>query len=362
MKNKIKVVVTCNLRTDEDEFQMEFDPEHTIELIVKSLLKHGYDATFVDASSPDLIERLREEKPDIVFNRSEGFIYMKNRESLVPAILESMRIPFVGADVLGTAIGQNKKISKTIAASLLIPTPRDYFLNPYNYTKMIKKLEKDVKAKLIQYPLVIKPVYEGSSFGVKLVYNKKELTDYASEYMLKLNKPVIVEEYISGEEYSIGLLGNGDNIDVLPLIRIKTEKFTDGNFVFDSYAKSHDDLKYYECPAKVEPELKEKLIEYAKAIFEEAYCYDFARLDFRIKDGIPYFLEVNPLPGLDYDTINNDISFYPLMAIRGKLSYDEMVHKILLSAIKRYPQLNKKAMRLRKKAENETNEVKKKIK
>ncbi len=346
MTDRIKVALICNQRIEHNDFEMEYDPEHTIASILQALNNYGYDTVFINASSPDLVSRLIEEKPDIVFNRSEGFIYMRNRESLIPAILESLQIPFVGADVLGTAIGQNKKVAKTLASSLLIPTPQDYFLDPYTLDEILDQLKQDLEKGKTSFPFVLKPVYEGSSFGIKLVYTFDDLFTSATDYISKTNKPILLEEFIAGDEYSVGLIGNGKELKLLPYLRIKRECFTQGDFIFDSHAKSHDSLEYYECPSHPETHIDQHLREYATILFRSLYCFDFARIDFRIKDGKLYFLEVNPLPGLDYHVSNNDISFYPFMAVRGGYTFDSLIHAILLAAIKRYPDLYARTMKV----------------
>ena len=151
---------------------------------------------------------------------------------------------------------------------------------------------------------------------------------------------ILVEQFIQGREFSVGLLGKaGDLPEVLSIVEIDFSKLPNeiGN-VFGQRAKTmYDSLDHYVCPAKISNELKKRLSTISLNIWKLLDIRDFGRIDYRMttKNQI-YFLEINPLPGMDFDFENNDFSFYPYMAIKTGHTYDELIYRILESACDRY--------------------------
>jgi len=325
------IALVLNTRTQEDEFEVEYDPPHTIELIKHGILETGHEYAFIEADE-NFLESLKEIKPDLVFNRAEGR-RGESRESHVQAILEMSEIPYVGSNILTTALALNKTWTKKYLAFHKVLTPKFY---------TISNLEQIGKTNF-PFPVILKPNEEGSSMGIdvdNVVYNHEELRNKLKYMIEKYKQTILIEQFIQGREFSVGLLGRGDNDpEILSIIEIDFPKLPpETKNVFGQTAKTqYDSLENYICPAKIPKDLKKRLHRISTNIWNSIEVKDFARIDFRMnsKKDI-YFLEINPLPGMDFDLEHNDFSFFPYMAMNSGYSYDELIRRILESACLRY--------------------------
>jgi len=326
----MKIALVLNTRHAENEFEVEYDPPHTIELI-----KHGIDATgheyvFVEADE-NFSENIKKAKTDIVFNRAEG-LRGDSRESHVPAILEMLDIPYVGSNVLTTAICLNKAWTKKALVYHGISTPNFFVCQNIQETEKING----------GFPYLLKPNEEGSSIGIteeNLVQNKTQLQTKLKQMLREYQQPILIEQFIEGREFSTGLLGRPDqNPELLSILEIDFSKFPEVGGVYGQRAKTVlDSLDHYICPAQIPEKLKNRLERLSLDIWYALEAKDFARIDFRMNsEGKLFFLEINPLPGMDFDTEENDLSFYPYMAMKSGYTYDELVRRLLESACSRY--------------------------
>ena len=326
----MKIALVLNTRQTETEFEVEYDPPHTIELIKHGIEATGHEYSFVEADE-NFTENIKKAKPDLVFNRAEG-LRGNSRESYIPAILEMLNIPYVGSNVLTTAICLNKAWTKKTLIYHNIPTPKFYICKKIQETKKITQ----------GFPYLLKPNEEGSSIGIteeNLVYNKTQLKTKLKQMIKNYNQPILIEQFISGREFSTGLLGRKDkDPEVLAILEIDFSKFPEVGGVFGQKAKTIlDSLDHYICPAKIPKELKQKLENLSNEIWHALDIKDFARIDFRMNNKEElFFLEINPLPGMDFDTKENDLSFYPYMAMKSGYKYDMLVYRILESTCNRY--------------------------
>jgi len=325
----VLIALILNTRRGESEFEVEYDPPNTVELIKHGILATGHEYVFIEADE-NFVENLKELKPDLVFNRAEG-LRGDSRESHVPAILEMLSIPYVGSNVLTTAIGLNKAWAKKVLLYHGISTPRFYVC------------KSDQEAERIRgFPYILKPNEEGSSMGIieeNVVHNKTQLRTRLKQMIEEYQQPILVEQFIEGREFSTGLLGRpGQDPDVLSILEIDFSKFPEVGGVFGQRAKTVlDSLDHYICPAQISKNLKKLLERLSVDIWHALDVKDFARIDFRMNDKRKFFfLEINPLPGMDFDTEENDLSFYPYMAMKSGYSYDELVRRLLESACARY--------------------------
>jgi len=326
----MRIGLILNTRSDESEFQIEYDPPHTVELIRHGIEATGHEYVFIEADA-NFVETLKRINPDIVFNRAEG-IGGESRESHVPAMLEMLGIPYVGSNVLTTAVGLNKAWAKKVLLYHGVLTPKFFVCATLQQASKIRE----------GFPYILKPNEEGSSVGINednVVHNaaqlKKKLASMLKEYV----QPVLVEQFIQGREFSTGLLGRPeDTPELLSILEIDFSKFPQVMGVFGQRAKTiFDSLDHYICPAKIPKALKTKLGNISLQIWHALEIRDFVRIDFRMNEqGNIYFLEVNPLPGMDFDTVENDLSFYPYMAMKSGYSYDDLIRKLLESACARY--------------------------
>lgn len=328
----MKIALVLNSRVDTSEFQVEYDPPHTIAMIKHGIEQAGYEYHFIEADN-DAFEKLRSLQPDLVFNRAEGRTG-GSRESHIPAVLEMLEIPYVGSGVLTLAVCLNKAWTKKVLNFHGIPTPA------------FELAELGEHAVDVPFPAILKPNEEGSSVGINednVVRDSNQMKVKLSELFERYQEPILVEQFISGREISVGVLGTSmGSFEILPLLEVNFSKLPPNvEGVFGQRAKvTYDDLENYDCPAELDLALENTIVETTLEICHVLEIRDFARLDFRISSsGTPYFLEINPLPGMDFNVDERDFSFYPLMAKRAGYGYSELVRRLIESAASRYPAL-----------------------
>jgi len=332
----MKIGITYNLKSDienirpehllaEDAFE-EFDTEETIDSIASVLEKNGHSVFRLGWGRP-AVKRLLEGNIDFVFNISEGFTG-RNREAQIPAILEMLEIPHTGSDPLTLSLALDKVVAKQIAKQNNIVSP-DYFV-------VYKKENVEKMPLRIKYPLFIKPAWEGSSKGIQQSSkaNNKEDLEYYVRYLLDNypNQPVLIEQYVQGEEFTVAVLGN-EKPQILGIMRI-SPKIKDGTDFFYSIEVKRDweNLVAYECPAKISGALRSDLEKTALAAFKAFGARDVARVDFRVdKSGVAHFLEINPLPGL-----SPKYSDIVIMTRKLNWTYEGLIMAILNNAVNRY--------------------------
>jgi D-alanine-D-alanine ligase len=243
----------------------------------------------------------------------------------VPALLELLDIPYTGSDPATLAIALDKGLAKRIVRQHGIHTP-DFQL----MTTGKERLNKD-----FEFPLMVKPVAEGSSKGVvqkSVCQTEAELREVVKVLTQKYDQPALVEEYISGREFTVGLLGER-RPRVLPPMEIV---FVDPNEKHPVYSFQHkldwNDRIKYEVPAKLDPAQLERLKAAARAAFMSLGCRDVARMDFRMDErGRFFFLECNPLPGL-----TPGWSDLVLITQAAGMDYRTLIGEIMSGAIRRY--------------------------
>lgn len=327
----MRIALVLNTRHDETEFEVEYDPPHTIELIKHGIEATGHEYLFIEADDR-IVESLKREKPDLVFNRAEG-IRGESRESHVPAACEMLGIPYVGANVMTTAVSLNKGWTKKVLSYHGILTPQ---------FEILESLE-DVSKYKFKYPIILKPNEEGSSMGINednVVRNETQLRNKLKQMLSEYKQGILAEQFIAGREFSIGVLERpGQEAEVLPILEVDFSKMPPqvGNVLGQRAKTILDSLDHYVCPAKIPATLRKRLERLALDVFRRLEAVDFGRIDFRMNDkGEIYFLEINPLPGMDFDMEERDFSFYPFMAMKAGYSYDELIRRLLDSACHRY--------------------------
>lgn len=327
----MRVALIVNTRKDESEFEVEYDPPHTIEMIRHGIEAAGHEYLFIEGNE-GVLDSLKRERPDLVFNRTEG-LRGESRESHVPAIMEMLGVPYVGANVLTTAVCLNKGWTKKVLAYHGILTPQFHIVSSMSEVDSIK----------FEYPVILKPNEEGSSVGINednVVHNLKQLKAKLNEMLNEYAQSILIEQFIEGREFSVGILGTPKGPpEVLPIVEVDFSNMPPGvGGVLGQRAKTIlDDLSHYVCPANVDTKTKRHIEATTLDICKYLEVPDFARIDFRMDaKGKLFFLEINPLPGMDFDPEGQDISFFPLMAMKAGYSYDELIRRLLESAMRRY--------------------------
>jgi len=302
------------------------------------LVKHGIEAAgweYIHIEADETCyETLKRERPDIVFNRAEG-IRGESRESQIPAFCEMLGIPYTGPGIMSSAICLDKPTTKKVLEWHGIKTAP--------FTVLYE--EDEPIPKKLRYPLILKPSHEGSSMGINIdnvVYDEKQLRKKLAEMLKVYKQGILAEEFIDGREFSVGTVGNfiGDETPrILPIFEMDFSKFApELGTVLGQKAKTiYDTSANYICPAKIPAKLKKEIEETTLKAVKILQAYDSARLDFRYNArGELYFLEINPLPGIDADASVDDFSFYPFMWLRGGWSFDDMVREVISAGLKRY--------------------------
>ncbi len=306
-----------------EDSEAEYDSPSTLQAIREAIASWGHEVVDLEANS-ELPSVLASSQVDIAFNIAEGF-KGRNRESQVPALLELLDIPYTGSDPATLAIALDKGLAKKIVRETGIHTP--------NFQLMTTGKERLLKE--FVFPLMVKPVAEGSSKGVvskSVCGSEPELREVVREIVAKYNQPALVEDYISGREFTVGLLGER-RPRVLPPMEIC---FLDPSEKTPVYSFQHkldwNDRIRYDCPAKLDPGQMEKLKSAARGAFMALGCRDVARMDFRMDDkGRFFFLECNPLPGL-----TPGWSDLVLITQAAGMDYRGLIGEIMAPAIRRY--------------------------
>jgi D-alanine-D-alanine ligase len=325
----MRVGITYNLKSDfshggggPTDLYEEFDAEETIEAIQSVLEADGAEVVKL-GGDPGVIDRLRATPVDLVFNIAEG-LGGRNREGHIPSLLEFLGIPYTGSDPLTLSLTLDKALAKRVVAAEGVPTPG---------FRKVEKLE-DLNGLCLRYPLFVKLCYEGSSKGVRLdskVSDPSSLRERTRWLLEEYGPPVLVEEFVAGPEFTVGILGN-DPPSVLGVMEIEILGTPPDQAVYSLEVKREWKEKVrYHCPPRIDPTVVEKIEAVALAAYRALECRDVSRVDLRLgRDGVPYFLEVNPLPGLS--PLYGDL---PIMARRMGWDYDRLVKAIYHHALRR---------------------------
>ena len=308
-----------------DDFQEEFDSPVTIEAIAAALRGLGHEVVKL-GDGRELLERLLADPPDLVLNLAEGQGVGRSREARVPAVLEMLGIPYTGSDPLTLAVTLDKDCARRLVASAGVRVPAGVVVRPGEDARVA------VRRARLPFPAIAKPAWEGSSKGIRgkcLVESPEDVAGVVAWLQQDHRQPVLLEEFIEGDELTVGVLGN-DPPRVLGVMRVLPTR-PNPRFIYSLEVK-RDYLRQvsYECPAALPPETTRAVAGAALAAYRVLGCRDVSRLDFRLRDGVPYFLEVNPLPGL-----NPESSDLVILAGQLGLSHAQLIEAILQAALER---------------------------
>jgi D-alanine-D-alanine ligase len=319
----IRVGFTYNVKREHDgDEQAEFDPPTTIIAIANALARQGHIVVHLEAT-PDLPRVLAEADVDLIFNIAEG-VEGRNREAQVPALCELLGIPYTGSDSATLAVALDKALAKKVLMQHDILTP----------AFQVMETGREKLSPELTFPLIVKPNAEGSSKGIgstNVVDNEDELRDAVAKLLERYKQPVLVEEYIKGREFTVGLLGD-KRPRVLPPMEIRFKDDANDRPVYDFVVKQQwEKHVYYECPATLTQAELKAIEKIARETFWSLDCRDVARVDLRMaEDGQIYVLEVNPLPGL-----TPDYSDLVLISKAVGMDYDELIAEIMVGGLRR---------------------------
>ncbi len=313
----------------------EWDTEETVNA-VRDAIAERYKVAMIEVNE-QAYNKLLTIRPDFVFNIAEGF-YGASREAQIPAILEMLHIPYVGSDPLTLGICLDKARAKEILAYHKIPTAG--FNVIHSMSDFSASGGEDVRLK---FPAMVKPLHEGSSKGIYnscVVRNPDELASEVKIILDTYNEPALVEDFLPGREFTVALMGNGDDVNVLPIVEIKFGALPAGvNPIYSYEAKwiwdqRENPLDVFECPAKLTDPLRHEITKTCGDAYRVLNCRDWSRIDVRLDShGKPNIMEINPLPGILPRPEDN--SCFPKAARAAGLSYNQLINAVLDVAMKR---------------------------
>jgi D-alanine-D-alanine ligase len=315
---------------DVDDRYAEWEDEETIAGVEAALARAG-DVIRLEASD-DLPFRLRDARPDIVFNIAEG-LTGPNRESHVPAICEFWSMAYTGSDPLTLALCLDKGRTKEILSHHGIPTA------PFTVVGAPEELDG-----FAAWPAIVKPLHEGSSMGItrtSYCRSRAEVRRAVEGVVARYRQPALVEGYLGGREFTCAILGNGAEAHALPIIEINFAALPKGAVPIYSYEakwiwdRPEEPLDIFRCPAPIGAELAAAIERTSLAAYRVLRCRDWARIDLRCDErGVPHVLEVNPLPGIHPDPAMH--SCLPKAARAAGLDYAEMILTVLRAGAARH--------------------------
>ena len=328
---RLKIGFTYDAKADyklssgeEKDKYSEFDTEETLSEIESALESGGYRVERIGNAKSLLKKLLAGQKWDIVFNIAEG-VSGRNRESQVPAILEMFDIPYTGSDALTMGLTLDKAAAKKILGYHKLSTPG--FVEA--------STPADLKNLGLKFPVIVKPAREGTSKGISSDSVAKDVTGVekrVKKIVEKYDQPALVEEFISGQEFTVAIIGT-DGPEVLPPVQISLKGNTDlgDEFYTHSRAQLENSEIEYVCPSKAPTALLNRIEALALDSYKALGCRDLGRIDIRVdRKGTPYFIECNPLPHL------GSVDVFPLVAKAMGITHDKLICRILEHGLKRY--------------------------
>ncbi len=274
----------------------------------------------------DLVSDLRAYDPGVVINLCEDVFGESHLEMTIPCLLELLRIPYTGSSSLALGLCQNKGLTKDVLTANGIPTPK---------YRVIFNNEEEISGP--SFPLMVKPLREDASIGISVesvVHEAAELRARVEYIRETYHQPALVEEYIEGRELNVAILGN-DPPQVLPISEILfLNKDTDQPKLVDYQAKWVEKSDAYKltkpvCPAPLSPHLKDLVTSTALKAYRVLGCRDYARIDIRLRDDVPYVLEANPNPD-----ISLMVGFHRSLKAAG-IAYEDFIRRLINFALNR---------------------------
>lgn len=294
----------------------------TVEMVAAALEKGGHRVRILEGNmhlADELIDFMPRvvsgERPGMVFNMAYG-IQGVSRYTHVPAMLEMLGVPYVGSGPQAHGLALDKVVAKMMFDANHLPTARFW-----NFASADQHFDD------LEFPVIVKPKMEAVSYGIEIVDNWDDLRRAVSTIIEEFGQHVLVEQFIEGREFAVGLLGNGDP-EVLPIVEIDFEGDAAAiQTADDKLAKPRGKI----CPAELDEAQAAKIREVTKRAFSSLGLYDFSRVDYRMDAaGNLYILEINSMASL------GRTGTYVHAAETAGYSYDALINRMLDVAAVRY--------------------------
>ena len=325
----MKIGMTFDLRDEylaagySEEATAEFDRADTIDSIENALRALGHQTDRI-GHLKQLVSRLAAgDRWDLVFNICEG-MHGIAREAQVPALLEAYEIPCTFADPVVMSVCLHKGLTKTLVEKAGLPTPQFAVVENMANVKNVK----------LPYPLFAKPIAEGTGKGISpasCISSFEELQGVCGELLQRFDQPVLVETYLCGREFTVGLLGSGDEARVLGTLEIVLLSNAEPGAYSYTNKERCEELVRYDLVSGINDHEVQEAERIALAAWKELQGRDGGRIDLRSDgNGQPSFIEANPLAGL-----HPEHSDLPMIATKVGMPYQQLINEIVQSAMKR---------------------------
>lgn len=329
---KLHILIAYNEAVRKSGRDLDYISEAAVkdeaDIVYQVILKSGHVPVYFPVKNLDqVLSKIDQVNPDLVFNLCEGFQGKTQYEMFIAGVWELLEIPYTGNSPLTLGLAQDKALSKRLFEARGIPTPK---FHVYSETP---------RDTMLTYPLIAKPSREDASLGIShgdaIIHNFNDLKNRVAELLNKYRQPILVEQFIQGREFNISVLGN-DPAKVIAISEISFADLDDETPHITSYeAKWLPDHPLYQktpaiCPAQIDNDLKKRLEEVALQVYDVLNGRDYGRVDTRVdSEGNIYVLEYNPNPD-----ISPDAGFVKALKAAG-IKYKEFVELLINEALKR---------------------------
>ena len=280
----------------------------------------GYYVLALDVTA-DLVQTLRSERPSAAYIALHG---KYGEDGTIQELLEFLGIPFTGPGVVANALAWDKSVAKHLFAEQGIPTPPWVTLTTDAFKEMGAATALDLMSERVGgFPLAVKPSRQGSALGLHRVDAADQLADALLD-TLSYDTAALVERWVEGTELAVTVLGEGEDVTVLPAVEIAPR-----GGLYDFTARMTADSVDFFAPARIEPEVAERVAGVASQVHGALECRDVSRIDLIVEDGIPQVLECNTSPGM------TETSLLPMAAAAADMTFQDVVSKVVRAALAR---------------------------
>lgn len=324
----MKIGIIFNLQKGISERNAIYDSPLTVEAVKRALLTKNHQVKLYEANSKSLFYSLILERPQIIFNMAEGnSIY---GEAYIPLLLDELKIPYTGSSPLGISVSINKVVMKYILQNAGLSVPKLY---------QVVSSPHDVINKIDDFPVIVKPIFEGASIGISsqsICSNFTQVEKVTHKLFVRFKKPIMIEQFIDGKEVTVGVIGNFPP-QILPPMEIdfstlnkRETKASRGIQTFKFKIDYANKASYY-LPARFPEHILTNIIQSCQKAFTVLNLRDICRFDLRVdNNGTPYILESNTIVGLD--PFHSD---FPRIYKFLNKSYEDLINDILEAALER---------------------------
>ncbi|KJU82715.1 protein containing D-alanine--D-alanine ligase [Candidatus Magnetobacterium bavaricum] len=305
-----------------EEETAEFDSLQTIEALEETITLLGHKVTRV-GNIRNLVGMLKDGRRwDLVFNICEG-LHGRGREAQIPALLEAYDIPCCFSDPLTMALSLDKGLTKTVVRAATVATPN------YIVIESVEAAQNPGVSRLNGYPLFVKPLHEGTGKGIdegSVVHDAQGLRQRCSLLLERYRQPVLVEDYLPGREFTVGVLGSDSDAYVVGALEVVIRQRQPGHVY--SYENKEFCEQLVDYILVEDTRIKQEAAALAIAAYKAVGCRDAGRVDVKADaNGKLFFLEINPLPGLH--PTHSDL---PILCTQAGMSYGQLIGEIIRSA------------------------------